>query len=167
MPQLATVKKIRIFCFLEGLSVTKILYVTISYTCPCFINWFIEYQNIFYCFITHGFIRPSNINQWLLINALCFGSNYWTEIWLREAAVTRSDIQLTSKTKLSFHKILLSRVRYISSTKKLKIACAGIKIECSYLKCKTRNKFRDFLKQVEIEERGKDAPLFPCFSCCE
>ena len=32
--QSATVKKIRIFCFLQELSVTKILYVTISYTCP-------------------------------------------------------------------------------------------------------------------------------------
>ena len=27
----------------------------------------------------------------------------------------------------------------------------------------TRNKFTDFLEQVEIAKRGKDAPPFPCF----
>ena len=38
-----------------------------------------------------------------------------------------------------------------------------LKIKYSYLKCNTRNKFRNFLERVEIAERGKDAPLFPCF----
>ena len=28
--------------FLEDISITKILYVTISYTCPSFLNWFLE-----------------------------------------------------------------------------------------------------------------------------
>ena len=37
---------------------------------------------------------------------------------LREAVVARSDIKLTSKTKLSFNQILISRLRYISYSKK-------------------------------------------------
>ena len=60
-------------------NVTKILYVTISYTCPCFLKWFFEYQNIFCCFIQrwfpNHFIRPININQQLFINVLYYSSN--------------------------------------------------------------------------------------------
>ena len=97
-----------------------------------------------------------------------FQCNFKSTACLREAILTRSDIKLTNKTKLSFHKILISRVRYISSTKSGRLHALRLEIECSYFRCKIRNKFRDFIEQVEITGRGKDSPHFKsCLLHCQ
>ena len=41
----------------------------------------------------------------------------------------------------------------------------GLKIEGSYLKCKTRNKLTDFSERAEITERVEDALSLPLLSC--